>query len=78
MSLPHGDVGCSVVCGPQAIRHLIGVSLAIIQGIRTSIAKKPYIFYDFSEEIGGGGGADSMSATYGSAHVRSAFVTFPG
>ena len=55
------------IIGPPAKRHLNGVSLAdrwlpnikcwlgsfvIIQGIRTSIARKPYIFCDFSRETG--------------------------
>ena len=33
-------------------------SFVIFQGIRTSIAKKPYIFCDFS---GGGGGSGPLS-----------------
>ena len=67
------------IIGPPAKRHLNGVSLAcrcwpniecwlgsfvIFQGIRTSIAKKPFIFVIFQ-----GGPASSPPPLSGSAHV---------
>ena len=46
-------------------------SFAIFQGMRTSIAKKPYIFLIFQRGGGGGGGggSDLLSFPSGSAHV---------
>ena len=66
---------------PPAKQHLNGVSLAdrwwpniecwlgslvVLQGIQTSIAKKPYIFVIF--QGGGGGGPDPLPPPSGSAH----------
>ena len=68
------------IIGPAAERHLNGVSLAgrwlpniesllgscvILQGIRTSIVQKPYIFVIFQ----GGGGVRTPCPPSGSAHV---------
>ena len=72
----------TTIFGPQAKRHLNGVSLAcrwwpyiecwleifvVFKGIRTSIAKKPYIFVIFQ------GSPDPLPPS-GSAHDYSCFV----
>ena len=41
-------------------------SFVVLQGIRTSIAKKPFIFCDFQSE--GGGGVQTPFPPSGSAH----------
>ena len=47
----------------------LGSHFVIVQGIRTSIAKKPYMFVIFQR----GGGPDSKLPPTGSAHVNLSF-----